>query len=793
MRFKKRILLASVLILSLLVFGQGCGKFGAKDPNPNMAALGMGTACLNDIGPQMTNYLQGNVSAADWGKTWDCVNSTMTLFTTFVKGNDPNGYNQADIQALIKTFLLTKTPISDPFVDAVFELKASLFGGNKSVLTLDEINRFIALEVVLKTETTALIPYLVNHKNSPNAATILALSDAIIQMGINISAQLNTNENSMFTTATAKVFAVELGKVLNVSTPIPVSDTPFYTKAKVLLLGGTEDGIEGSAWPLVIKTLTAYAAPMMAYSWSSSANFTQVNESGELLLQVIKRGVTALKQTLAIRAGILPDDLIKDVVSNIPDRFLSFHPAPVKAAINFALDDFVQNILASKTTRAINGPALDALVSLFEYGTHESTHIDNIYALLGRDTVDPGTFKGQADQYSVGLNSTGQAEVARLSCLALGYVGMFPEGSPEIKMDNSKMVHSRNDMVRLNWFNLIARHLLGQYGSVPAGGTPSPCNPAGLMNGTLADVERLVAPYIPLLRALGQLHPTNTDPALKRFNEANMFVFSSNGDSVMDLGETTYYLAFLMSASSLSTRIMNKIAGTATTPGLCPVIGKDDMDLDTYDITCFRTNYYGNYKELWINFPGLVNAYENMLKFYPQKVLILQQSMEISARRLGYSNAPISSYDITAMAVIPHYLEAMVSRFDWNNDQILDLNEVLNGAYPIVKTTLANAAKQTDNSMLQAILTYIVRFGRDPSLSTWDTIHLLAWYVWRPFWTIQADRAALYKVIAVLSKVGTAPAPSTDAVTADVLACSADPTIILSPNFDSCSGDPGDL
>ena len=76
------------------------------------------------------------------------------------------------------------------------------------------------------------------------------------------------------------------------------------------------------------------------------------------------------------------------------------------------------------------------------------------------------------------------------------------------------------------------------------------------------------------------------------------------------------------------------------------------------------------------------------------------------------------------------------------------------GAFPAFKGELARFGGIDPNqtALLEAAFTYTVRFGAPPVMDVFGTTHFLMWWAWKPFWTIQADRMAIYKVIGVLSQ-----------------------------------------
>jgi hypothetical protein len=226
-------------------------------------------------------------------------------------------------------------------------------------------------------------------------------------------------------------------------------------------------------------------------------------------------------------------------------------------------------------------------------------------------------------------------------------------------------------------------------------------------------------------------------------------MYSSNGDSYLDIEEVTYYLAFLISSGFSSTRTYERIEK------VCNSVGSDPFGKKFFDIGCFRRNYFVDTPNYWDHFA-------EMDRFYTAQDSATRQEMQVAieqaSRKFGYSDKPIGMYDIDGIAGLVHYMEAMFSRFDRDGNQELVLDELLkaptgeDSAIQVFKGTIAQlGGLDPDSAMTEAAFTYTVRFGHPPDQSFPAVLDFLAWYAWKPFWSIHATRGSLYNVISVLS------------------------------------------
>ena len=175
---------------------------------------------------------------------------------------------------------------------------------------------------------------------------------------------------------------------------------------------------------------------------------------------------------------------------------------------------------------------------------------------------------------------------------------------------------------------------------------------------------------------------------------------------------------------------------------------------------CFRKAYFGNYLQLWDHMP-LMSSYYGSLNAAGKTSF--EMSIEAAARRYGYSTQCVGRYDIDGFSGILHYLETILGRFDANGDGKLDTNETLN-AFPVFQQELiilgaSQGLSSTDTGEQQAAFAYIVAKGTLPSGIGGDVDFAWWWLmVGKNGWNVNADRAALYKVIANISPPPTPPA-----------------------------------
>ncbi len=735
---------ASSLVLS------GCGILGDKDElsrllDYNPDAVG----CLNELGPRFQAYYRGDIQEEKWIATWDCGIDSLNLFKKFVKSSDARGYTQDDLRAFVSRFLFTAAPVTPELVRATFELKSSLFGGSREIITPEEMTSITDFLQTLKIESTRLLPNMTAKAREPSPSNLLELTDALSVAGERVADSLHTAGNPIFTWNSAQAFVNEVAKLLHLD--LPPDAIAWLSAVKVLFASGTRDGIEAEAWPRVVNAAVAYGGPAIAIFSVESKYLKGPNAAGEFGMKLAWKIKSSLDQTLDLYGGALPLTALDSVIDALPPKWITID----RAAIKGFLRPVASRILRSRVPQAIDHAAISLIFAKLDAWTRGQSHLEKIYQLLEDSGSDSGgataeRFAQEAMRYAEGLTVPGaKAEVYRLISLARQITPMFLGTDKQITFTPS-FVHSLHDMSQIHWMRMVAEHMIKSYTTLGAGAD----------RGSIEDLKALVADITPIGFAFGFIDPTVKDLHLRRFREANLFTYAANGDKFFDLDEATYYIGYLYSAAFLSSRIIKGVDAR------CPSLGKDVLGFDWHSAECFREEFYGNFRTYWDHFPQLVRFYENLTSY---ERVQLQKAMERGARRYGYTDQPVARYDIDGLSGVMQYIEAMFARFDDDGNQALTLSEVMR-AYPVFRDSLVELSKGKldpgKESIVEAAFTYTVHNGRMPAAGFKGTAAVLAWLASKPFggWKkIRSNRLVLYGVIGSIAEPepipGTSPLP----------------------------------
>ena len=730
MRFNSVLSKISIAVL-LTAAGLGCGKLADKAPTDRTLLPGQDIGCFDTLGDRVRRFLSGEIEEAEWVSTFQCVDDQVDFFRKYVRGSVESGYSPNDIGILIRKFLILSHPVSDAFVNSLFELKASAFGGATSVISFSDMDEFLHMNAVLRRESLLLLPYLRERHANPTSKNLLDLSDGWAVFGGHLADYLNGLHGSIDVRKESFLpFIRELLTLNGGDAELVDKYGDFARNLKVIVAGGSADSIEKGAWSVLVREGASLGALYYAFRNGSSDLFLISDDEDGFRIDLSRRLETVIRRIIALHGPGIPLELFDPVIDLAPADALS---PEKRAALKTDLRPLVARGLKGKVPGSLDGEAIGNAIAFFTDGLRSQIHLKRIFLNLGATpTVDQ--FTAAAEKYRSKLDAAGRAEVRYLIEVANRFVGLFPEESGAMRFtEEVRSTRSLNHLLRMTWYRKGMDYLLSVFASGPT--------TAGHRSAQQSDLATLVADYVHILEAWKLSDPaqTPTELSAKRFREANLFTPISNGDAYMGDDEGTYYIAFLFSSSGLSGRIFNTIVNDWRS---CPIIGKDELGSDAMEAACFRRAYFEHPEVFWTQFPGLQTAYAKLSSSEKSAVML---SMEQASRKDGASELPIGPYDIDSFAALPHYVEDVMIRFDEDMNQVLDRHEILDVAFPIFKETLSAYSKS--EGIQKAILTYIIYYGEAPP----STAKLLLWWAKMKFAKIEATRSDLYRVVAVLA------------------------------------------
>ena len=131
-------MLSKILLITLALSLSSCGMLGSKNKPAENSTVG-GSGCLDNSKDLVGRYVSGTMDKTEWKSSFDCINQSLDFFTQYVRGSNQNSYSQGDMYTLISRFLITNKTVHRELMRGAFNLKQSLFGGDASQFTTEQI------------------------------------------------------------------------------------------------------------------------------------------------------------------------------------------------------------------------------------------------------------------------------------------------------------------------------------------------------------------------------------------------------------------------------------------------------------------------------------------------------------------------------------------------------------------------------------------------------------------------------------------------------------------------------
>lgn len=710
-----------------------CGLLGGKsDPSPNLN-VPYGTACLNNSGQKIQAYFDGTVDPDDWKSTFDCVLQALALLEKY--GINPS-LAPADVVNLAKTFLVTNQPVPLELVQAAFEVKASVLGGSKDSLTMQELSEFGQALTVIRDESTALIPLLHYRKTSPTPAHMLQLLEGLQGATGKVGAFFQGKGMIPLSRQAMDTIARDAPKVLNLTLPAGIVDQLLV--GKVILFAGSGDAVEQELWPEAFKVAGQVAGMFIAYASTTAWSPSVPNDQGEFYYRLAVNARDVLETAAGKHGGGIPLTEIDQLIDTLPSN-LALGSAISHSTIEAELPIVFSRFFPSGIAGTIDSTSMNAVLDTFGKYTRGQTHLKAIFSGRGLSPKGVATdqFAAAASQYEAGLeDGNDRAGVERLIDIANHYLPQFAGDDDEITFAPG-VQHSLSGLERLSWMDIAADLILSSYASTSA---------AGGSALTFDDFSALIDDIRPIAVELGAIDPNVEQFAERRFREVNLFSLTSDADNALEKDEIMSYVMIIRSLAATTARMR------ADVEPACGGGQIDGMGWQYMDPECFRRVYFANADRYWNHEPELLRQYHALSGSARAEFKV---DIEKAARYQGYGNQPLGGYDASGFLLFMLLQETLYLRFDQNWDGYLDTDETLAAAAPMHEFIAKQAGLNPDqekilgilneDEVLDAIFTYIMAKGEVPKMNLPGYAKLAIWLLERHHWNLHVGRPETYK------------------------------------------------
>lgn len=726
------------------------------------------------LGADQSECLKGSLAIwSEWGQGrgdpakltnfFACAGNSLEMFLQRTRGNASDRYSPEELRSFLTKYFITSFKISDAMLDEAMVLKEVMVGGRKDSVTDEEIHRILVWFSLLKKHSIAMIPHmpmtparLAVLSRAKIEAAMAALGAAASEIGTEIEKQRKDYSFAALTRA-----YTELKKIGNTQAAEPVmSRMRLMTLLKSLLIGPDRKQITGTEWKRMLIEGARDYSTFVKFSyldhnhkdWTYGAGRKTLVELSDDLLRILETALTRQPR------GYIQFAQIDELLSLLENDEI---PMAGLARNRAALKEFVRPLfrrLLGGSDRSAEGRAAPGLtrgllarlkVTLHRWSATQNA-LETSFATLARD----GT--GQANDGLTRMGFPGAkilstrpgAEVEKLLKLS---PSMYRGRDKEITFDSSAEGDKFwfRGLSRANWMSEVARLMVSGYAQAPIRAQNASAITQSEFHCFTDDLRKfgIAAKFV---------DSRKYDMHYKRFVEANLFMYSADGNNLLSHAETTQLLAYLTSADAHARRVYKKAYQ------VCTRSSSDPMGVPLLEARCLREQYFGNFADTYTHMPDLVRWYYSLSNATKSE---FHQMVENASRNGGYSDRPMELGDLQAFATVMQYVETLFARFDADQSGGLNADEAMN-AFPLFHRTLTQLVTTvvTDPSMrervlevnnLKALFAWLLTYGEKPNT---DTIvgkaRFWAWSHQFPSWNFEADRSRILGIFVELAKAG---------------------------------------
>lgn len=316
--FLKHVVLLLVLGLGVCACSMNFGE--KKEAAPALKLDSDKYTCLSKIGEKIESYFGAEMSFAETGQFYDCVQASFDTFQVYARGAEKGSYSPNELRAFLETDVIYPKKIGDGFMSQAMNLKAALLGGTADKITRAELNRFKVFLEILKDASTQFQPHMatlnpsVAMERTPDLVDRLGRGKSAGESAIQIAQLLGREIGNMAQPLRLEHlggFVVELARFI-------YGDSEKLERAKLwaqmistvkpILVGGTPEILEPSSWKSFLESGLAWYLVFVRSKYEASQGSFFYGPVFADLVDNVNRGF----------------QLIQNSLKSQPDKVISF-------------------------------------------------------------------------------------------------------------------------------------------------------------------------------------------------------------------------------------------------------------------------------------------------------------------------------------------------------------------------------------------------------------------------------------------------------------------------------------
>lgn len=769
--FSKR--LARILVACTL-FLQGCGLYtGENAPlRAPPSYSGKGFSCVGRIPEHFDKYVNDQLSNDEITAFVSCLQKAFTTFATLTRGRSATSYAPEEIRRFLHEFFLGDRRISDPLMHEFMVLKQTMVGGALDLITREELYGAVEILEELKNEAIQLKPHLkvlnprlaITHDPLTLGKSLTEANEALSKTIQTFSGRLQKNQRN-YPLANLENFLTEFRAFAGWEKHFPNAIPPaqwvnFLRVFRQFTVAPSDSAVVRPLdWTPLLQSFTRWYLVFLQYKLGIKDQPILRGVGLQNFVQLGQDIFNLLELAASRQAGLtLSFEQLDEMVSAL--HGLGWIPGGVRAtSVQSALNAIVTRILgdpeippSQRKSEGLSLAAISRARDLFFRWAYIQMNLDTRLAgaLAGQRVVPNVQIRPYlTPDVRLKLRSLQSSEWDDFLSLRSQMRPLFAEDSYRVGLVRKddlvrhNLRHTYHNLSMMNIWragaNLLFRGYAEQAGSR-----------IGWDSGiTLKEMERFYADFREVGIDLYLVDSRNPNMGGRDFISANLFTYSADG-LVLDQTspkarlrtvEAMELFSFLFSGGQMAKDFYAALAERCA---------KGPLDLYKREMllrSCVVEQLPDVFDRFLVSMPDL----QQFLRIAPAQVRhsFVRTLLETAFSPKFSQTQWVEFNELTTLAVVLHYSEAVMTRYDANHDGSLNNAEIDQAAEVFMGFIKKFAKEKMDQNLSDKQARgafYYILTNKEMPTGFWD----IAWLSYISAGNLNLNRAELSTVFRVI-------------------------------------------
>lgn len=710
-----------------------------------------GQGCISTALPNISLFFTAEASDKQLAQSWDCLSGAVNMFERYVRGSvDENSFTDQEFRAFLEKYFMGELKISDGLLASGMKIKQIFLGGSNTIITRAELIFLENFINKIKTETLELNPFMhamildKNTKMSPQ--DLEKLEAKLVTAAEHIGDILNNSQNSYefsdikdCLTEIAALFD-QMGKHWSGPKYMNEHMNTLFT-IKSLLVRPKGDSIAPTEWKeLLVTGAKAYAIYLRYFYVLDPEPKLTTGYGLDQLVITVQKAQSILQESIdRKKEKYISLELLQQAVATVFDEGIITNPKIKKDTFVKLMNPIITKVYgpAYKSKRYIS-PGIDAKVlTMMSNDFFGWADVQKTYDIITANQKNPKMSLNMID-----LTKEWQKIITPYSVQADEMIKIFTREYPlQLRQNGALLFEPHTEVIpveqetltSLNWRRLFVTVLSRAYTE-----DADQYHYTGISKAGFYDFYKDIRQFGIDMKFLD---PRDQNIWNSLFIESHMFFLASDKSDRFNFQQGMDIISYAMTSSKFSSRAYNDMRTK------CQNFELDVYQLPMLDVYCFRSQMYKNFGLYFQEMNHWIRAYQGWTQSQWDDFLV---SLETVGRVKGNSNDHMESADLDKISMIMAFIESIYVRFDKDQNETISLEESMS-FYPLVHDLLAEAAGTNSESNLEAVYTYIMKYGDAPSKSVLGLLKVFLWKLNKKNWQYELDRAQLVKILSALN------------------------------------------